>query len=130
TTKYEVVKYEVLPDEKVLIAKKLIDWSDNDKLDLIFTTGGTGIAPRDKTPEATKEIVFFEVPGIAEIIRYEGYKKTPFAVLSRGICGVRRKTLIINLPGSEQAVKECLEIIAPIIPHAIELLHFSNAHRT
>ena len=125
----KVVKYEILPDEKVLIRKKLIDWVDNEGLNLIFTTGGTGIAPRDKTPEATEEVVFFEVPGIAELIRFEGYKKTPFAVLSRGICGVRRKTLIVNLPGSEKAVKESLEIILPIIPHAIELLQGHTEHK-
>lgn len=128
-TNYKVVNYEILPDEKVLIAKKLIEWTDKENLDLIFTTGGTGIAPRDKTPEATKEVVFFEVPGIAELMRYEGYKKTPFAVLSRGICGVRRKTLIVNLPGSEKAVKECLEIILPIIPHGIDLIAGRTVHR-
>jgi len=110
--------YEVLPDEKDLIKKKLIAYSK--KVDLILTTGGTGLSPRDVTPEATLEVIDKEIPGIAEAMRMEGLKKTGRAMLSRAVAGLRGKTLIINLPGSPKAVKENLERILDIIQHAVE----------
>lgn len=114
----EVLLYEILPDEKELIKKKLMEYSE--KVDLILTTGGTGLSPRDVTPEATLEVIEREIPGIAEAMRYEGLKKTPRAMLSRAVAGVRGKCLIINLPGSPRAVKENLEVVLPVIGHAIE----------
>ncbi|MDO9289807.1 MAG: MogA/MoaB family molybdenum cofactor biosynthesis protein [Thermodesulfovibrionales bacterium] len=113
-----VAHYEILPDEKALIKGKLIEYSN--KVDLILTTGGTGLSPRDVTPEATLEVIDREVPGIAEAMRVEGLKKTKRAMLSRAVAGVRGKTLIINLPGSPKAVKENLDVIMDVIPHAIE----------
>jgi len=127
--KWCVAKYEILPDEKILISKKLQNWCDEENLNIIFTTGGTGLGPRDKTPEATKEVIHFEVPGIAEILRLEGYKKTPYAVLSRAVCGVRNKTLIINLPGSENAVKENLQILLQFLPHALDIISGRTEHK-
>lgn len=114
----DVCYYDVLPDEKDLIKEKLIDYTN--KVDLIITTGGTGLSPRDVTPEATREVIEREIPGIPEIMRIEGMKKTPRAMLSRAVAGIRRDTLIINLPGSPAAVKENLQVILDTIPHAIE----------
>jgi molybdopterin adenylyltransferase len=114
-----VVKYyDILPDEKELIKEKLIEYGK--LVDLILTTGGTGLGPRDVTPEATIEVIERSIPGIAEAMRIEGLKKTRRAMLSRAVAGVRGKTLIINLPGSPKAVKENLEIILGVLPHAIE----------
>ncbi len=113
-----VEHYDILPDEKDMIKKKLIEYSN--KVDLILTTGGTGLSPRDVTPDATREVIEREVPGICEAMRMEGFKKTKRAMLSRAVAGVRGKTLIINLPGSPKAVKENLEVIMEILPHAIE----------
>jgi len=110
--------YEILPDEKELIKERLIEYCG--KVDLILTTGGTGLAPRDVTPDATSEVIDKEVSGIAEVMRAEGFKKTRRASLSRAIAGIKGSTLIINLPGSPKAVRENLEIILDIIPHAIE----------
>lgn len=110
--------YEVIPDEKELIKEKLIDYSM--KVDLIITTGGTGLSPRDVTPEATREVIDREVPGIAEAMRMEGLKKTNRAMLSRAVAGVRGKTLIINLPGSPKAIREGLAVVVGVIPHAVE----------
>lgn len=110
--------YEILPDEKELIKKKLMEYCS--KVDLILTTGGTGLAPRDVTPDATLEVIDKEVSGIAEVMRSEGFKKTCRAVLSRAVAGIKGNTLIINLPGSPKAVKENLEIILDVIPHAVE----------
>ncbi len=110
--------YGILPDEKELIKEKLIEYCG--KVDLILTTGGTGLAPRDVTPDATLEVIDREVSGIAEVMRGEGFKKTSRAVLSRAVAGIKGNTLIINLPGSPKAVKETLEIILDVIPHAIE----------
>jgi molybdopterin adenylyltransferase len=118
-----VVRYEIVPDEQYVIASTLSIWADSGALDFIITTGGTGLAPRDVTPEATKSVIQREVPGIAEIMRMDGFEKTPTAVLSRGIAGVRGICLIINMPGNPKAVKEYLDLLLPIIPHAIETLH-------
>ena len=114
----ELKYYEVIPDEKILIKEKLIEYSR--KVDLILTTGGTGLSARDVTPEATLEIIDKEVPGIAEAMRSEGLKKTNRAMLSRAVAGVKGNSLIINLPGSPKAVKESLSVILDVIPHAIE----------
>lgn len=111
----------IVPDEVELIAAKLREWSD-EQFNLILTTGGTGLAPRDVTPEATLSVLEREAPGIAEAMRVNSLQYTRMAMLSRGVAGVRGRTLIINLPGSPKAVKECLEYILPVLPHAINLL--------
>lgn len=116
------VNYDVIPDEKGPIAAKLVKWADEDDLDIIITTGGTGLTPRDVTPEATLAVVDRIVPGFAEAMRAESLKKTPHAMLSRAVVGTRGKCLIINLPGSPNAVRECLEVILPALPHAVETL--------
>jgi molybdopterin adenylyltransferase len=112
----------IVPDERVQIEAVLREWSDKKHLNLVLTTGGTGLAPRDVTPEATRAVIAREAPGIAEAMRAESLRHTPFGMLSRGIAGTRGRTLIINLPGSPKAVKECLECILPVLPHAINLL--------
>jgi molybdopterin adenylyltransferase len=117
-----VLKYEVVPDEKDIISARLVEWADKDRLDLILTTGGTGLTPRDVTPEATLAVIDKEVPGFAEAMRAESFKKTPMAVLSRAVSGIRGRTLIINMPGSTRAVRECLEVISPALNHAVETL--------
>ncbi|MBI3980316.1 MAG: MogA/MoaB family molybdenum cofactor biosynthesis protein [Chloroflexi bacterium] len=114
-----VTRAAIVPDERDQIAAKLREWSD---VDVILTTGGTGLAPRDVTPEATLAVVDRLVPGIAEVMRAESLKKTPAAMLSRAVAGVRGQTLIINLPGSPRGVKECLEAVMPALPHAVETL--------
>jgi molybdenum cofactor synthesis domain-containing protein len=118
-----VVKYEIIPDEKEIIIEKLSEWADGGEVDVVLTTGGTGLGPRDITPEATLSVVDRLVPGFAEAMRFEAFDKTPFALLSRAVAGVRGKCLIINLPGSTKAVLECLEIISPVLPHALEILN-------
>ena len=119
----EVGHYEVLPDEKALLKNTLIRLVDSGKFDLIITTGGTGVAPRDVTPEATREVIERELPGMAEAMRAESLKKTPHAMLSRAVAGIRGTTLIVNLPGSPRAVRENLSVILPAIPHAVEKIH-------
>lgn len=118
----EVKAVAVVPDEREQIASTLISWSDELDLDLILTTGGTGFAPRDITPEATRAVIDREAPGLAEAMRSEGAKATPHAMLSRAVAGIRGRTLIVNLPGSSKAVQEGLEVILPALPHAIEIL--------
>ena len=117
-----ITNYDMVPDEKGLIVEKLVKWADEDILDVIFTTGGTGLTPRDVTPEATLAVVDRIVPGFAEVMRAESLKKTPHAMLSRAVVGTRGKCLIVNLPGSPKAVRECLEVILPALPHAVETL--------
>jgi len=117
-----IVNYDIIPDEKELIVEKLVKWVDEDALDVLFTTGGTGLTPRDVTPEATLAVVDKIVPGFAEAMRAESLKKTPMAMLSRAVAGTRGKCLIINLPGSTKAVCECLQVILPALPHAVETL--------
>ena len=118
----KVIKYEVIPDEVDTIAGKLAEWADEGSVDVILTTGGTGLGPRDVTPEATLSIVDKVVPGFTEAMRTKTFNTTPLAILSRAVAGVRGKCLIINLPGSPRAVRECLEIVSPAIPHAVEIL--------
>ncbi len=118
----QLVKYEVVPDEADVIASKLAGWADDGSVDIVLTTGGTGLGPRDVTPEATLSILDRVAPGFAEAMRAETFHATPFAILSRAVAGVRGKCLIINLPGSPKAVRECLEVILPAIPHAIEII--------
>ncbi|NWF77090.1 MAG: molybdopterin adenylyltransferase [Chloroflexi bacterium] len=122
TMDVRILNYDIVPDEKELISKKLVEWADEDKVDVIITTGGTGLTPRDVTPEATLAVVDRIVPGFAEAMRAESLKKTPMAMLSRAVVGTRGKCLIINLPGSPKAVRECLEVILPALPHAVETL--------
>ena len=117
-----IVNYDLVPDEKELIAQRLIKWADEDKVDVIITTGGTGLSPRDVTPDATLSVIDKVVPGFAEAMRAESLKKTPMAMLSRAVAGARGSCLIINLPGSPKAVRECLEPILPVLPHAVETL--------
>src|SRR5512135_1543372 len=114
------VLYEVLPDERALIEETLARIADGGAADLVLTTGGTGVAPRDVTPEATLAVIDRELPGMAEAMRSESLKKTPHAMISRAVAGIRKQTLIVNLPGSPRAVRENLEVILPALPHAIE----------
>ncbi|HUT67605.1 MAG TPA: molybdopterin adenylyltransferase [Dehalococcoidales bacterium] len=117
-----VIKYEIIPDEREVIAGKLMEWADGGEVDVILTTGGTGLARRDVTPEATLSVIDRSVPGFAEAMRAKSLEKTPMAVLSRAVSGMRGQCLIINLPGSPKAVQECLEVILPAIPHAVEII--------
>jgi len=117
-----IENYDIVSDEEELIVKTLVKWADEDNLDVVITTGGTGLTPRDITPEATLVVVDKIVPGFAEAMRAESLKKTPMAMLSRAVAGTRGKCLIINLPGSPRAVRECLEVILPALPHAVETL--------
>jgi len=117
-----VQRSQVVPDEHEQIAATLRAWADSDELDLIVTTGGTGLGPRDVTPEATSEVIERPVPGIGEAMRAAGLKHTPMAALSRGVCGVRGRCLIVNLPGSPKGVRENLTAVIDMLPHAVELL--------
>lgn len=118
----EVVDYVIVPDEKDEIASTLIRFCDELKVDVVFTTGGTGFAPRDVTPEATLSVIEKNAPGISEAIRQKSLEITPKAMLSRAVSGIRGNTLIINLPGSPKAVKESIEVVLPVLPHAVETL--------
>ncbi|MBL7071429.1 MAG: MogA/MoaB family molybdenum cofactor biosynthesis protein [Candidatus Omnitrophica bacterium] len=118
----ENIRYGIVPDEADLIKEKLVYYCDELKVDLVLTTGGTGLGPRDVTPEATKQIMQKMVPGISELMRLEGLKKTKKAVLSRGISAIRGSSIIINLPGSPKGVKESLMAVLDIIPHALNMV--------
>lgn len=120
---WEVGAVEVVPDERRVVEGKLAEWADSGQVDLVLTTGGTGFAPRDVTPEATGAVIDRAAPGLAEAMRAAGRRKTPHAMLSRGVAGIRKKTLIVNLPGNPRAAREGLEVILPSLPHAVALLH-------
>ena len=120
---FEVCETIVVPDDFRTIAGTLRDFSDEKGMDLVLTTGGTGLGPRDVTPEATATVCDRMIPGLSEILRSESFQQAPNAVLSRGVSGMRDKTLIINLPGSPKAVRERLEVILDILPHAVDMLH-------
>ena len=117
-----VQRSQVVPDEAGQIASTLRSWADSDELDVIITTGGTGLGPRDVTPEATAEVIERPVPGLGEAMRAAGLKHTPLAALSRGVAGVRGRCLIVNLPGSPKGVRENLSTVIDMLPHAVELL--------
>ena len=119
---FHVAEYAIVPDEREEIAARLRDWSDRARLDLILTTGGTGFAPRDVTPEATRDVLERETPGLAEAMRAASLAVTPHAMLSRAVAGIRGRTLIVNLPGSPKAAGENLNTIAPALRHGLELL--------
>jgi molybdenum cofactor synthesis domain-containing protein len=119
---WPIIHTAIVPDERNEIEKTLLAWVDSDELDVIFTTGGTGFAPRDITPEATAAVIHRQAPGIAEAIRAQSLKITPHAMLSRGLAGIRGGALIINLPGSPKAAVESLEVILPVLSHAVDLL--------
>jgi len=117
-----VVRYDIIPDEVDIIRHRLIEWADAGDVDVILTTGGTGLGPRDVTPEATAPILDKLLPGIGEAMRMETLGKTPTAILSRAVAGVRKKCLIINMPGSPNGVRECLEVVVPALIHAVEII--------
>lgn len=118
----EVLFYEIIPDEKDLIEAKLKEFADRHQVELILTTGGTGFSPRDVTPEATLAVIDRQAPGFAEVMRQKSLEATPHAMLSRAVSGIRKKTVIINLPGSPKAAKECLQTILPALPHGVDIL--------
>ena len=124
---WSVVRQSLLPDDESAIREILTAWSDSGEIDVVLTTGGTGFAPRDVTPEATRAVIQREAPGLAEAMRAASLKVTPHAMLSRIVTGIRGKTLIVNLPGSPKGAVENLQVILPVIPHAIQLLHEDSA---
>lgn len=132
-TSWQISHRAVVPDEIDIIADTLVTWAD-EGVNLILTSGGTGFAPRDITPEATRRVIEREAPGIAEALRAESLKITRHAMLSRAVAGIRGRTLIVNMPGSPKAVRENLDVLLPILPHALELLadspHTESQHRT
>lgn len=119
---YDTVRYDLVPDELDLIQKRLVEWCDSGDIDVIMTTGGTGLGVRDVTPEATSGIIERPVPGLSEAMRLAALKDTPFAMLSRGVAGVRGRTLVVNLPGSPKGVRQSLDVIIGVLPHALELI--------
>ena len=119
---WSVVKQSILPDEESAIREILINWADSSEIDVILTTGGTGFSPRDVTPEATRAVIERDVPGLAEAMRAASLKITPHAMLSRIVTGIRKKTLIINLPGSPKGAVENLQVVLPVLGHAVQLL--------
>ena len=127
---WSLVKQSLLPDEESAIREILTEWADSGELDVILTTGGTGFSPRDITPEATRAVIDREAPGLAEAMRAASLKVTPHAMLSRIVTGIRKKTLIINLPGSPKGAVENLQVITPVIPHAVQLLQEDPASET
>ncbi|MBI4904958.1 MAG: MogA/MoaB family molybdenum cofactor biosynthesis protein [Acidobacteria bacterium] len=126
---WDAALLEVVPDEAAKIATWLRILADEQQFDLVLTTGGTGLAPRDVTPEATRTILEREIPGLGELMRMEGLRKTPLAVLSRSLAGTRGRTLIVNLPGSPKGAKESFDAIVKVVPHIVDLLHGRTEHR-
>jgi molybdenum cofactor synthesis domain-containing protein len=124
----EVAASKIVPDEVQQIGSTLIEWADKQKVQIIFTTGGTGLSERDVTPEATAKVIQREAPGFSEAIRQQSFEKTKKAILSRGISGIRGKTLIINLPGSPKAIDESFKILQPVLHHAVEILEGHTEH--
>ncbi len=120
--KFEICEYKIVADEQRSIKEALMYFADEVKTDIVLTTGGTGLGPRDVTPEATADVCHKMVPGLAETMRSEGLKKTKNAILSRGVAGICENTLIINLPGSPKAVKESLEVILDVLEHAVKMM--------
>ena len=125
----QIVQTKILSDDLEPLVQALREFAERDDVNLIITTGGTGLGPRDNTPEATQRVIEREAPGIAEAIRAESLKVTPMAMISRGVCGVCSGTLIVNLPGSPKAVRESFSVIAPVLPHALDLLAGKTAHQ-
>src|SRR5690348_13588344 len=125
---WTVAASEVLPDEAGEIERTLKTWTDADDCDVVFTTGGTGLSPRDVTPEATQAVVEKEIPGLAELMRSEGVKKNPRAALSRALAGVRKGRVIVNLPGSVRGARESLEAILELLPHAVDIAQGRTRH--
>ena len=119
---WSVVNHSLLPDDESSIRQVLISWADSGEMDVILTTGGTGFSPRDVTPEATRAVIEREAPGLAEAMRAASLKLTSHAMLSRVVTGIRKKTLIVNLPGSPKGAIENLQVITPVLPHAVQLL--------
>ncbi len=119
---WSVAKQAIRPDDESAIRSALTEWADGGEVDVILTTGGTGFAPRDVTPEATRKVIQRETPGLAEAMRADSLKKTPHAMLSRAVAGIRGRTLIVNLPGSPKGAVENLQTILPVLPHAVQLL--------
>jgi molybdenum cofactor synthesis domain-containing protein len=124
----EIVAREIVSDDLDSLAHKLRAYADLKHVNLIITTGGTGFGPRDNTPEATLQVIERQAPGLAEAMRIETLKHAPMAMISRGVCGLRSATLIINLPGSPKAVRESFEVIKPVLHHAIDLLSGQTRH--
>jgi molybdenum cofactor synthesis domain-containing protein len=125
--KFEICEKRIVPDDRDAIANELVYFSDEAGFDLVFTAGGTGLGPRDVTPEATISVCERIVPGLTEVMRAEGFRNKPAfggpnAILSRGMAGIRKNTLVINLPGRPSAVRECLELIVDVLPHAVEMM--------
>jgi molybdenum cofactor synthesis domain-containing protein len=124
----EIVEKIIASDDLETLRETLHTLTERDDINLIVTTGGTGLAARDNTPEATRAVIEREAPGIAEAMRYATMKNTPLAMLSRGVCGTKNQTLIINLPGSPKGVVECFEVIKPVLPHAVNLISGNTKH--